>query len=195
MAEWVLSGFGYILLKKLIMRLIRILILLSLFSCEKDSKEKFYKIKQNPDFILWKNIETISENDFEQKTDEGNSNSFIQIMTRIDIPKNELLYFVYFDKEKSNLNINQPKDSIDNIILYTNLKMDCYEIVARKYVQKFINKENLPIENRRDSKYITDEIVSKSEQELKKLSHRIWYSKFDKDTISKIKLEIYEKLK
>ncbi len=177
------------------MRFICIVILLSLFSCEKDSKDKFYKLKQDPDFILWKNVETISEKDFEHKTDEGNSNSFIQIMTGIDIPKNELLYFVYFDKEKSKLNTNQPKDSIDNIILYTNLKMDCYEIVARKYVHKFINKENLPIKNRKDSKYITDEIVSKSEQELKKLSNRIWYSKFDKDTISKIKLEISEELK
>ncbi len=177
------------------MRLIRILILLSLFSCEKDSKEIFYRLKQSPDFILWKNVETISEKDFEHKTDEGNSNSFIQIMTGIDIPNNELLYFVYFNKEKSRLNINQPKDSIDNIILYTNLKMDCYEIVARKYVHKFIIKENLLIENRRDSKYITDEIVSKSEQELKKFSNRIWYSNFDKDTISKIKLEISEKLK
>ena len=165
------------------------------YSCKKDSKDDFIEMKKNKNFVLWKNIETITVNDFGHKNTNGNSRPFIKIMTGIDVPKNELLYFVYFDKEKSKLNINQPKDSIDNILLYTNLKMNCYEIVARKYVQKFEKGENMKIENRDDSKYITNEIVANTELELEKLTSRIWYSNFNKDTISKIKLELEEKLK
>ena len=170
-------------------------IFITFISCEKDSKNNFLEMKKSKNFILWKNIETITVNDFGDKNNSGNSVPFIQIMTGIDAPKNEFSYFVYFDKEKSKLNINQPKDSIQNILLYTNLKMDCYEIAARKYVQKFKKSENMKIENRNDSKYITNEIVATSELELQKLTDRIWYSKFDKDTISKIKFELNKKLK
>ena len=185
-----MSNFLYMKLK-----LFFILIFLSFINYEKDPKEKFYQLKQVPSFVLWKNIETISANDFGHKNNWGSSRPFIQIMTGIDIPKNELLYFVYLDKEKSKLNTNQPKDSIDNIILYTNFKMDCYEIMGRKYVQKFRNRENMKIESREDTKYITGEIVAAAELELKKISDRIWYSKFDKDTISEIRLELSEQLK
>ena len=94
-------------------------------------------MKKNKSFVIWKNIETVTQNDFGKINKGGISRPVIKIMTGINASKNELLYFVYFDKEKSKLNINQPKDSIENILLYTNLKMDCYEIVARKYVQKF----------------------------------------------------------
>lgn len=175
--------------------LLAILIFLSFINCQKDSKDKFQQLKQNSNFVLWKNIETISDVDFAQQNNWGKSRSFIQIMTGIDIPKNEIFYFVYLDKEKSKLNINQPKDSIDNIILYTNFKMDCYEIMGRKYVQKFRKRENMKIESREDTRYITDEIVVAAELELKKISDRIWYSKFYKDTISKIKIELSDQLK
>ena len=116
-------------------------------------------------------------------------------MTGIDTNKNELLYFVYLDRDKSRLNISKPKDSIDNVLLYTNLKMDCYEITARKYVQKFERNKNMNIVSTNDSKYITNEIVAQTELELDKLTERIWYSKFNKDTISKIKLELKERLR
>ena len=177
------------------MKLFFLSILILLLSCKKDSKDQFLQMKKNKNFVLWKNIETITVNDFGQKNNDGNSIPFIKIITGIDVPKNELNYFVYFDKEKSKLNINQPKDSIENILLYTNLKMDCYEIVARKYVEKFKKAENMKIENRDDSKYITNEIVADTELELQKLTDRIWYSKFNEDTISEIKIELNNKLK
>lgn len=174
--------------------LIYIPLIFLFFACQKDSKEKFYKLKSNQNFLLWKNSETINENDF-QKKNWGTSNVLIQVMTGIDTKKNKLLYFVYMDKEKSKLNINQPKDSIENIVLYSNLKLDCYELTARKYVEKFEKNENMEVKTRNDSKYITNELVSNAELELDKLTDRIWYSKFDKDTIAKIKKELSKKLK
>ena len=73
--------------------------------------------------------------------------------------------------------------------------MDCYEITARKYVKKFQRNENIKILSRNDSKYITNEIVAQTELELDKLTDRILYSKFSNDTISKIKLELKERLR
>jgi hypothetical protein len=166
-----------------------------LICCKKDSREGFYKSKNNSNFVIWKDVETVSQKDFGIQKSWGHSRPFIKIMTGIDSNKNELLYFVYLDRDKSRLNISKPKDSIDNVLLYTNLKMDCYEITARKYVQKFERNKNMNIVSTNYSKYITNEIVAQTELELDKLTERIWYSKFNKDTISKIKLELKERLR
>lgn len=158
--------------------------LLFVLGC-KSKDEKFYDYIHSKNLILWSDTVKLKTSDFQFTQDHKTSLYYVGFGTLLKKGKHEFEYYVYLDKDKSYININQQKKNIRKEMAYAIIRMNAYEYNIRKIKKDFLENNKI-VSSKGESDFYVSLISRQTDRQLDSIDIVIREIGYEKNTLDEI---------